>query len=176
MADTKKCTVCNRTKGLHLFGKLKQSPDGLNWRCKACHRRYMREYKQNLQEEDFVKHKSRQLRSNWRQRAKGLGQDPDSVPTATEIAAWLHEQTPWTCWYTGEALGREFGVDHLQPLDRGGSFDLDNVALTIPEVNVAKGAMTEHEFQELLDMVRDWEDRGDAILRRLRSSGHIYAR
>jgi len=37
--EKKKCSICNRSKGLHLFGIYNSSPDGLKSSCLSCSRK-----------------------------------------------------------------------------------------------------------------------------------------
>ena len=96
------------------------------------------------------------------------------VPSVKEIVDWLDKQVPFTCFYTGEKLEREFGVDHIVSLTRGGSFRLDNLCITNPFINGAKGSMTGDEFKALLELISTWEDGGKEVLRRLRSAGTMF--
>lgn len=122
---------------------------------------------------DYEKYKAQQFRSNWRARANKKGQAQVDIPSRKEIQEWLHKQKPYTCYFTGELLDRDFGVDHKQPLARGGTYDLDNLCITSPFINAAKGAMTEEEFRSLLDCISTWENKGKELLVRLRAS-NIY--
>lgn len=158
--ETRKCPSCNRTKKLRLFSKKKC------W-CKACEKRAVNVYRSNLKEEDFHKWKSYQFRSNWRRRAKQQGADLTTVPTIKEIQKWLESQYPYKCYFTGESLDRQFGVDHIVPVSRGGTFDLKNLCITSPFINGAKGTMTETEFKALLKLIWKWEDKGKQLLQRL---------
>lgn len=137
-------------------------------------KRWREAYKTNLKENDFHKWKATQFRSNWRRRAKGFGTDLNEVPKVPEIIQWLDKQTPFTCFFTGEKLGREFGVDHIVPVARGGSFKLDNLCITSPFINGAKGTMTGGEFIGLLNLIKSWDDNGKDLLRRLRSSNTMF--
>ena len=137
-------------------------------------KRWREAYKAEMKDTDFHKWKATQFRSNWRRRAKIHGVDVKEVPTVKEIIDWLDKQVPFTCFYTGEKLEREFGVDHIVSLTRGGSFSLDNLCITNPFINGAKGSMTGDEFKSLLDLISTWEDGGKEVLRRLRSAGTMF--
>ena len=137
-------------------------------------KRWREAYKAEMKDTDFHKWKATQFRSNWRRRAKLHGISADHVPKVNEIIDWLDSQKPFTCFYTGEKLERDFGVDHIVSLARGGSFSLDNLCITNPFINGAKGSMTGDEFKALLELIRTWEDGGQEVLRRLRSAGTIF--
>ena len=60
-----------------------------------------------------------------------------------------------------------------EPLERGGTNDLQNLCLTTKEMNTTKGTMTESEFKQLLSLVGGWADEG-RMLARLRMAGHAF--
>jgi len=175
---TYKCSKCNRSKKLHLFAKRKSAPLGVTSICKACHRKNygwkrLREVSLN-DDEAFITWKAKQLRSNWLARASKTEQR-DQVPVISDIADWLRSQIPWTCHYTGvEVTHKTFGVDHKEPVSRGGSYGLSNLIITTQGINGAKGAMSDLEFHSLIALVSKWEDAGVGILKRLRSSSNMF--
>lgn len=50
------------------------------------------------------------------------------------------------CTYCGTQLGKNYHIDHMLPVSRGGTNDLDNLQLLCPKCNMQKGAMTHEEF------------------------------
>lgn len=58
---------------------------------------------------------------------------------------------PGRCFYTGWPTGGAFEVDHLVPVARGGSNDLDNLVPCLPAVKAAKSGLMPEEFFALLD-------------------------
>ncbi len=54
------------------------------------------------------------------------------------------ERDGYRCRYCGD---RATGVDHLQPLARGGTDDPDNLAACCPRCNRDKSDRTEHEYR-----------------------------
>ena len=165
----KKCPQCNRNKKLHLFSK------NQGW-CKACSKKYRQQHTANLKEHDFHKYKATQFRSNRIRKAKQMGVDIKEVPSRLDIIDWLNKKYPYTCYFTGEALDRKFGVDHMIPIARGGSFGLSNLCITSPFLNGAKGAMTVDEFKQLLKLISKWEDKGKGILARLQVSNSMFGK
>lgn len=103
-----------------------------------------------------------------------MGLTIDQIPKISEIKEWLEKQYPYSCYFTEEKLGRDFGVDHKIPVARGGSFMLDNLCITSMFINGAKGVMTEEEFKQLLKIISTWEDKGKSLLVRLRSSNTMF--
>lgn len=60
--------------------------------------------------------------------------------------------TTVVCKLTGrkiDILVDDYNLDHIIPVSRGGTNELDNMAITIPEANVAKGNMTNEELVTL---------------------------
>lgn len=163
----RKCYKCNRTKEPHLFSK------GNDW-CKLCFNRWRKNHKETMKSEDFHRYKAQQFRSNWRRRATQLGVSFDTVPPTKEIKLWLDSQVPYTCYYTGKLLGRDFGVDHLVPIAKGGGLGFNNLCLTSPFINGAKGMLTDEEFKSLLDLIKTWKDGGVDLLQRLQSSNQMF--
>ncbi|MGA1850477.1 HNH endonuclease signature motif containing protein [Sphingobium sp. HT1-2] len=117
------------------------------------------------------RYRARNLRSSMGRRAPDLPR-----PSTDELEAWLRAQPPH-CAYTGELLDiADLHVDHMIPLDRGGSHDLSNLCLASPSANRAKGAMSASEFHLLLHLVSGWPDRGADLLKRLRMAGASFGR
>jgi 5-methylcytosine-specific restriction endonuclease McrA len=105
------------------------------------------------------------------------GENLDNIPTRIEIQAWLEAQQPISCYIAGTFISTEVvEVDHKIPICRGGSFALDNMGCTSRYYNNVKGSMTEEEFRSLLKTVKTWEDKGDALFKRLMASNHIYSK
>ena len=53
---------------------------------------------------------------------------------------------------------------------------MENVEVTTRYYNNAKGKMTYEEFQGLLDLVGDWEDKGKDLLLRLIASNNRFTK
>ncbi len=53
------------------------------------------------------------------------------------------------CDYCGKECGDRYQFDHRVPVCRGGSNDMDNLALSCPPCNSRKGALTDEEFSDL---------------------------
>lgn len=128
-----------------------------------------------LKKTNWANWKATQARSGWRTRAKKFGLNLDDVPTRAEIQEWLESQIPVKCYISGSFISNEVvELDHKTPLSRGGSLKLNNCGVTSRYYNNVKGQMTEKEFRSLLKTVSKWEDKGDALFKRLMASNHIY--
>lgn len=92
-----------------------------------------------------------------RARAKKTGQ---SMPfTLAEYRAWYVAQFPDTaaCAYCRVRLTTaKPEPDHIIPLARGGSSELDNLILACHRCNVCKGELTGEEWTALLELMDRW--------------------
>ena len=60
------------------------------------------------------------------------------------------------CYLTGQEINIEtddFNLDHIIPLDKGGSNELSNMGITIPEANASKTNLTVEEYIDLCKKV-----------------------
>ena len=81
-------------------------------------------------------------------------------------------------YYGGEIPFHNFHlieIDHKCPISKYGSFEVSNLAVTSRYFNQIKGDLTEEDFNILLDATYDMAD-GQSVIKRLLSSGRIYAR
>jgi len=56
------------------------------------------------------------------------------------------------CYLTGRAIDLtkdDYNFDHIQPIAKGGSCELENLGLTCPEANASKAALTIDEYLQL---------------------------
>lgn len=113
--------------------------------------------------------KARGIRSKLMSRHNKIGMERTHIPTALVIKDWLDSQMPAKCYYSGVEVDLfKCHIDHKQPLNRGGNSELNNLCITDPKINSAKGQMTEAEFKQLLRLTSKWEDGGAYLLMRLR--------
>ena len=121
----------------------------------------------------WVAWKARSLRGSFRAVARRHGRDVAEVPSVAELEMWLQGAITLGCYYCMVALTpKNFSVDHKRPVSRGGSNTIENFAQTCLGCNLAKGSMTEHEFQCLRRLLATWDDYGKAVLARLKR-GHF---
>lgn len=134
-------------------------------------------YMGKLKLKNWYQWKASRLRSDWTSRAKKGKGDPEDVSTRIDIQEWLLKLEPFKCYLTGEPLCREtMEADHRNPVGRGGSFKISNVAITSKHLNAAKGNMTEDEFRSLLTLIHTWEDNGKQLLSRLKQGSTVFGR
>ena len=167
----RKCTKCNRTKKAHLYPRTK-IPSKV---CKSCKRKESAKVKALKQVEDWHLWKARGMRSQWLARASKVGAVKSTVPGIAPIKKWLIKQEPYTCYFTGRSLNRDsMQLDHLTPVSRGGGFNLTNVATTSKDMNLLKADILAEDFIQLLDLVSDWEDKGNALFKMMRGSRSMW--
>lgn len=128
-----------------------------------------KKHKQQLKKDDPHLWRAGNIRSSHMARARKLGLDRIEIPTRHEIASWLKDQEPLTCYYSGVPVDlMKMHVDHKIPLSRGGKLGFDNLCVACPKINSAKGQMTDSEFKSLWSLISSWEDGGAYLLMRLR--------
>jgi len=113
---------------------------------------------------------ARNWRSSSKRRCEKLGRQVE-LPSIDGTHLYL-STLPLICEYCGTALGATKktrpNLDHRQPISRGGSAGLDNLALSCGSCNRVKGECTAQEFTELRNTVRSWEDGGKSLFTRLK--------
>lgn len=111
--------------------------------------------------------KARSLRSSLLRRVKS-SELKSQTPTIKELELWLTKPN-YICYYSLEPLDfSNITVDHKIPLNRNGDNTLDNLCICSATMNTAKGSLTEKEFRELLELIKNWEDGGERLIRRLK--------
>jgi len=93
----------------------------------------------------------------------GLVNNIDKNYTYQDVLKKIGE-TP-ICYLTGETIDLEktgtYQLDHIVPTSKGGSNNLDNLAICKKEVNFAKGDLTLNEFYELCEKVIRYKNKID---------------
>ena len=133
----------------------------------------------------IAKQKAANFRSHCLARADKLGIDRASVPMPKEIETWLltyesrlevsRKRLYLRCEYTSELVKIvDIQIDHRTPISRGGSFGIENLAITSAKSNQHKGALTKSEFLELLQLLNSFEQVSKTdVLTRLRRGAVI---
>ncbi len=132
-----------------------------------------------------AKAKAANFRNNCLARADKHGIDRANVPMPKEIEAWLltyesqlelsRKRLYLRCEYTNELIKiADVQIDHRVPISRGGSFGIENLAITTAQNNQRKGSLTAGEFLELLEFLNHWQPAAkNDVLSRLRSGGVV---
>ena len=127
-----------------------------------------------------AKAKAANFRNNCLCRADKHGIDRANVPMPKEIEAWLltyesrlevnRKRLYLRCEYTNEPIKiADVQIDHRVPISRGGSFGVENLAVTSGKTNQHKGSLLKSEFLELLQLLDSFESVAKTdILTRLR--------
>lgn len=151
--NLRECPQCREIVPLKGFG---WSVSRLNRVCKECMpyrsknggaKAKRREYNQRL----YVK-AARKARS-----ANISAKKYDAPGTITmEDVLWSHGHQLRRCFYCKCDLGKNFELDHKNPLSRGGSNYISNVVLTCQSCNRKKHAMLPGEFMDYMYRVGLW--------------------
>lgn len=138
---------------------------------------------QTQQWEAIAKAKAANFRNNCLARAKKLGIDKQHIPMPRDFYAWLlskedritlyRKRLYIVCEYTGERVPiAKIEIDHNHPISRGGSFGLENLAITSAKNNQQKGELTADEYKKLLGFLDELNEKARTnVLARLRSGG-----
>lgn len=128
------------------------------------------------QPEKILLKRSLSIYSGMKARAKKVFME---VPfTLAEFRAWLgtkfNSAGAARCEYSGEwILVENFSVDHRQPLSRGGSFAMENLAVCSEKQNLRKGNMTKEEYAELTKHVSRYAPEVQAAIWRKLECGDV---
>ena len=127
-----------------------------------------------------AKAKSANFRNNCLARADKHGIDRANVPMPKEIEAWLlayesrlevvRKRLYLRCEYTNELVKiADIQIDHRTPISRGGSFGIENLAITSGKINQRKGSLDQYEFLALMCLINTFESAAKTdVLTRLR--------
>lgn len=99
----------------------------------------------------YCKDWNKKLRTAVSQFRKSLEIMPKENYTYKDVIEYFGGTTV-KCELTGrtiDLLVDNYNIDHILPVSRGGSNELDNMAFTIPQANTAKSDLTNEEFVAL---------------------------
>ena len=116
----------------------------------------------------IAKQKAANFRNNCLTRADKHSIDRANVPMPKEIEAWLltyesrleesRKRLYLRCEYTNELVKiADIQIDHRTPISRGGSFGVENLAITSGKTNQHKGSLIQSEFKELLSLLDSFD-------------------
>lgn len=177
----RECTRCGHYKDWSFYRKSASNKTGYQETCKQCRKEgrgkrditkeksHAKKKRQELKVLDPFLVKARDLRSRLLSRfTKEQQAYKQTTPTIPELYEWLKTHS-LVCAYSNEQLTIDnITVDHRTPISRGGTNELENLAICSHHMNTAKGSMSEYEFRTLLEVISKWEDNGIGILRRLK--------
>ena len=170
-SEFKECSKCHISKELKCFDKDKGKWDGLYPSCKECvkiksHVTYAKDPKKRYEkviaymkktgaysaykpynpkyyssEKSKLKHKAR----DFRRRALKYNANQEHKIT-NETILFVVDKYERKCAYCSADCSSEYHIDHKLPLSRGGTNNIDNLALSCPHCNWSKGKKTDVEF------------------------------
>jgi 5-methylcytosine-specific restriction endonuclease McrA len=129
----------------------------------------------------IAKRKASNFRNNCLKRARKLSIDTKTVPMPNDFYLFLLAQEDsiqlyrkrqyLICEYTGARVPlKDIELDHKEPVSRGGSFKIHNLAVTSKRTNQQKGGLNAMEFARLIDLLDEFEpDSKKDVLARLRA-------
>ena len=82
---------------------------------------------------------------NQRRRTRKMS--AEGTHTGTDIQA-QYERQRGKCYYCGKKVGKNYHVDHVVPLSRGGTNDPDNLVIACPSCNTSKCDKLPHEWSQ----------------------------
>lgn len=89
-----------------------------------------------------------QNRAHTRNRRARLRCAPGTHTAADVAAQYLRQHG--RCYWCGAKVAKEYHVDHVFPVTKGGSNGPDNLVVTCPTCNLSKAARLPHEFSDRL--------------------------
>ncbi len=174
-ATGKVCSCCGKFGAWDKFPKLNHSKKVQYPKfCLKCKRQKAKQSAKKAKAADWYRWRAQQLRTSWLGRVRKAKGDKSELPSLDDTAEWLRN-VPMVCHYSGDIVDKELmQVDHKRALARGGSYALDNLAISTKEMNALKGNLHEEEFVGLLDLMASWEDNGKALISTLRRAQCIW--
>lgn len=159
----KVCSKCGEEKPFSEFwvSRKGRTKDGYVGRCKECSKRARREWaaKNRDKESTYNRAKNqanperaREQAKKWRkenpERYAELHRDKEAARRARKRKAFVEyvrasvllERDDGICGICEEPLGKDYHIDHIIPLVKGGMHSYANTRLTHPRCNLVKGA------------------------------------
>ena len=94
--------------------------------------------------------------------------------TTDQILKWMESSK--VCPYCKKPIDPlDYSIDHKTPKNRGGPNDLSNLQLIDKKCNMVKGDLTDEEFKQLMEFLRDKPIIYDNLYKRLRMAGFKFS-
>lgn len=85
------------------------------------------------------------------QRRRARVKNAQGKYSAADVELQIRSQTDkrgkLRCWWCGKMIRREYHIDHVMPLDKGGSNGAENIVIAHPKCNLEKGTKTPAEYK-----------------------------
>jgi hypothetical protein len=123
----------------------------------------------------LLKRRTGDIFNGQKRRAARFGHVLDyGLDRLRQMVVYALEQIRHCPFCTEPLTERNFGIDHEEPISRGGSFELRNTVVCCQGCNRSKGAMNINEFRRLCAVLEQFPPsvRRD-VLARLRSGGRM---
>lgn len=140
--DEKWCVNCKQFKLKNDFHRSKRRKDGLTSWCKLCTGEYEDHYKEKRKQVRVEREVTGYHIAWWKQKARR-----NSLSISPVLLMELYLASP-QCHYCGiEVNPKGLHIDHKTPRSKGGSDDIENLAITCADCNRLKHQRTEEEFR-----------------------------
>jgi 5-methylcytosine-specific restriction endonuclease McrA len=159
LSEIKRCGKCRRFKPADMFSRSARCKDGLQGECKPCAAERSKKWREENPEKwrasrrgwkaanpDKVRaiHRNTSHKRYYQKKGCGLG--------AAGLLAWESAQLK-VCHWCGVRCARNYHVDHIIPLAKGGAHELTNLCIACPSCNLSKAAKDPIEFAQSLGML-----------------------
>lgn len=147
MNASKTCRRCGTLSPLDSLVKNKRSTYGVEALCKSCDaiRRMEHEHKNPTKTQERKRIAARKWRAKYpdKNRAKVLKyiatkHQAEGSHSAKDVRVQYKLQQG-LCYWCSTPVAKKYNVDHVVPLSRGGSNDVNNIAISCPTCNRKKG-------------------------------------
>lgn len=150
----RQCVECSRLKDLEI------RPDRLEYfkeyqkknsqKAIAACRRYNEKNRDKRRAEDAKRRSSpgqKKKRAEW-QRCREQAKRSGSKPVSRHAIIKIHKMQKEKCANCGNKVV-DYHVDHIEPISRGGSNDIENLQILCPQCNLKKGAKDPLEWARM---------------------------
>ncbi|NLB11943.1 hypothetical protein GX830_01010 [Candidatus Dojkabacteria bacterium] len=112
-------------------------------------REELNSYRNRWRKENPFKIRAYEYKRKMRANGMPLSKGRITKTMEVRIATKLQEQD-FKCLYCGVNIEKDFTLDHIIPLSRGGSNDISNIDLVCRSCNSSKSTKTKEEYLEVL--------------------------
>ena len=120
--------------------------------------------KENLKKTNPKLYRAKALRLAYRKLGHNLSVDEVLALMGNNICPYCNKPVEPLLW----------SIDHLLPKNRGGSNSLDNLHLVCIKCNKVKGDLTDKEFRQLMEFLKDKPRIYENLYKRLRMAGMVF--
>ena len=120
--------------------------------------------KENLKKTNPKLYRAKALRLAYRKLGHNLSVDEVLALMSNNVCPYCNKQIP----------PLDFSIDHKIPKNRGGTNSLNNLHLVCIKCNKVKGDLTDEEFRQLINFLKDNPIIYENLYKRLRMAGMVF--